>query len=125
MSGLPKSIIKKYGVTKKAWAVYRGQSSSSSRSSRRSRRRKIKTRSIKMVRRKSYHRRRSSSGFGSMKGLASKVLVGVGVTSIVGGGILGLGGAFLLGGIPAVAGAFLAPKLSGIMGGAKISTDSW
>ena len=25
MAGLPKSIIKKYGITKKAWEVYRGQ----------------------------------------------------------------------------------------------------
>lgn len=24
MAGLPKSIIKKHGITKKAWAVYRG-----------------------------------------------------------------------------------------------------
>lgn len=31
MKGLPKSIIKKYGITKKAWRVYRGRKKSSSR----------------------------------------------------------------------------------------------
>jgi len=31
--GLPKSIIKQYGITKKAWSVYRGRKKSSSRSS--------------------------------------------------------------------------------------------
>ena len=29
MAKLPKSIIKKYGISKKAWAVFRGQRSSS------------------------------------------------------------------------------------------------
>jgi len=39
--GLPKSIIKKYGITKKAWRVFRGRSKSSA-SRRRTTRRKNK-----------------------------------------------------------------------------------
>lgn len=35
MTGLPKSIIKKYGVTKKAWQVFRSGASTSGRTSRR------------------------------------------------------------------------------------------
>lgn len=46
--GLPKSIIKKYGITKKAWRIYRGRKSSKSKT----RKRKVK----KTVRR----RRRSN-----------------------------------------------------------------
>jgi len=34
MTGLPKHIIKKYGVTKKAWQVFRGKKSSKKSTSR-------------------------------------------------------------------------------------------
>lgn len=45
--GLPKSIIKKYGISKKAWAVYRGQRGTSKRKS-----------SVKKVRKMARRRRR-------------------------------------------------------------------
>ena len=54
--GLPKSIIKKYGITKKAWSVFRGGKSKSRPS-------KVKTktrRETRMTRRK---RRRGKRGF--------------------------------------------------------------
>jgi len=44
MAGLPKSIIKKYGISKKAWAVYRG----------------AKSRVRKAVKRKAYKPRKSN-----------------------------------------------------------------
>ncbi|MFH1327927.1 MAG: hypothetical protein ABIH76_03640 [Candidatus Bathyarchaeota archaeon] len=52
--GLPKSIIKKYGISKKAWAVFRGQKSKSStpRTSKTSRK-------VKKVARRRYSRKRS------------------------------------------------------------------
>ena len=52
--GLPKSIIKKYGITKKAWRVFRGRKPKRSRSTR------------KTKRRKSNPRRRGKSGGGRM-----------------------------------------------------------
>jgi len=55
MARLPKSIIKKYGITKKAWSVFRGR--------RKSRPKKVKTkrRSVrKLVRR--YRRKRRGGG---------------------------------------------------------------
>jgi hypothetical protein len=59
-SGLPKSIIKKYGVSKKAWAVYRQQKGTTSRTTK-----KRKKRRYNMPKRKSY-RRRARSGLGDM-----------------------------------------------------------
>ena len=62
MAGLPSNIIKKYGVSKKAWAVFRGQKSSSH----------SRARGGRMVRHrfKKTARRRS----GGMGGLMSMVL---------------------------------------------------
>lgn len=57
--GLPKSIIKKYGITKKAWSVFRGRKKSSSKSRKVTRtnpKRRVKT----TARRK---RRRGRGGF--------------------------------------------------------------
>ncbi len=57
--GLPKSIIKKYGVTKKAWAVYRGL-----KSKRKVYKRKRKSNPrgrIKVARRRRYYPRRRRS----------------------------------------------------------------
>jgi len=51
--GLPKSIIKKYGISKKAWAVFRGQKSSKS-----SNPRPKKARKVKNVVRRRYSRKR-------------------------------------------------------------------
>lgn len=73
MARLPKSIIKKYGISKKAWSVYRGKS--------RSKTRKASTRrsSAKVVRRK---RRKSYSRSGfkaGIKGVAKPVMWGFGI----------------------------------------------
>ena len=51
--GLPKSIIKKYGISKKAWAVFRGRKSSKS-----SNPRPEKARKVKNVARRKYSRKR-------------------------------------------------------------------
>lgn len=75
MAKLPKALIKKYGISKKAWAVFRGQRTT----------RKTKTKSnvkrfYTMARRKktrSYRAKsRSSSGF---MGKAMQIIVGAGV----------------------------------------------
>lgn len=61
--GLPKAIIKKYGISKKAWSVYRGGKKSSSRSSKltkRSKKNNPKRRKTTMARRK---RRRGARKF--------------------------------------------------------------
>jgi len=69
MTGLPRSIIKKYGVTKKAWAIYRGttQSSHSRRTTRRS---------FPMARRRRSRGRSKGSGFMTpeIKGVMGAVL---------------------------------------------------
>lgn len=49
--GLPKSIIKKYGISKKAWRVYRGQ-----KSSKKSSKRKVK----KTAKRRKYSRKKKT-----------------------------------------------------------------
>lgn len=59
--GLPKSIIRKYGVSKKAWAVYRGQSKTSG--SRSERRTRVKTTMAK---------RRRSKSRGGFRGFVKK-----------------------------------------------------
>lgn len=63
MVGLPKAIIKKYGVTKKAWSVYRG-TKSRSRTTSRSSRRTATVNSMAKKRRSYFGKksRRSSSG---------------------------------------------------------------
>lgn len=68
MVGLPRSIIKKYGVSKKAWAVFRGEKSSS------------RKRGARMARR-GKGRRRGGSGGGIM-GLLKPFIAGA-VASIV------------------------------------------
>jgi len=50
MAKLPKALIKKYGISKKAWAVFRG--SKKSKSSPKLRARKTKSRGLYMARRK-------------------------------------------------------------------------
>jgi hypothetical protein len=58
MGKLPKSIIKKYGISKKAWAVYRNSKKSKSRSVNKLARRKRKTKT------RYYGRRKSSNSTG-------------------------------------------------------------
>ena len=54
MAKLPKSIIKKYGISKKAWAVFRGKKSKS---------KAVKTRGFKMARKKHYSKGKGNEGF--------------------------------------------------------------
>ena len=61
MKGLPRHIIKKYGVSKKAWAVYRGSKASPSRI-RKSVKVKTTTRRYKVAKRKSYRKSKSLLG---------------------------------------------------------------
>jgi hypothetical protein len=70
MAKLPKSIIKKYGITKKAWSVFRGTN------------KKIKTRGVRMARHKRYGRMKKyakkslkSFSFGN----AIKIVAGAGI----------------------------------------------
>lgn len=119
MVGLPRSIIKKYGVSKKAWAVFRGSNSSRTSSKRRKARR-----GGSMARRKSY-RRGSSGGFG-LGGMGSLVKQGA-IGGIAGYGagmfgfknpmLAGIGGLLLTKSIVGGAAAYLGNGMSGGMGG--------
>ena len=68
-------------------------------------------RTYKMAKRKtrSYTRRTSS-----LNTKITKVLAGIGASSIVGGGILGYAASYFVGDIEGVAGAFLAPQLGSL-----------
>jgi hypothetical protein len=81
MAKLPKSIIKKYGISKKAWAVFRGNKRTTT---------KIKVRGHRNMARhryRSYHRRKSTGGK-FMTGLIKP-------SGIIAGAVLGLGAAAL------------------------------
>lgn len=68
MAKLPKSIIKKYGISKKAWAVFRGQKKTT----------KTATRGFKMAKKKYF-------GKGKGKNFLNKamnVLIGAGVAAL-------------------------------------------
>jgi|WetSurMetagenome_2_1015567.scaffolds.fasta_scaffold872203_1 hypothetical protein len=56
MGKLPKSLIKKYGISKKAWAVFRGQKTKP-------------TKRQKMTKRKKYFGKKGKSGFSFGKAL--------------------------------------------------------
>lgn len=73
MTGLPKAIIKKYGVTKKAWSVFR--STSHSRSNKTASRR-TKHRGYSMAKRRSFSRRSSRSSGGKFKPLMDAAISG-------------------------------------------------
>jgi len=65
MAKLPKSIIKKYGISKKAWSVFKGKTQTTTR-----------TRGTTMARRRSYSGKRKSYSKGSNLTL-KELLVGV------------------------------------------------
>jgi len=136
MTGLPRSIIKKYGVTKKAWAVYRGSRSSGS--SKRKMTASSRSRSVSSMGKKKGHRR-SSGGFGlggipaPKKLLFAAIAAGAvyfGASKLVpqyadlaamgagaltaGGGILGMGIGALVG---KAAGAPIANAVNGVVSG--------
>ena len=75
---LPKSIIKKYGITKKAWAVFKGKKTTTRRVNKVAKRRRTRTRT------RSFFKRRSSRSKGLNLG-----------TIILGGAIYGAGRQYL------------------------------
>ena len=70
MVGLPSSIIKKYGVSKKAWAVFRGSKSRSPSRAKKS--------GGRMARRRGFRKagRRRSGGMGSLMSMALPLAAG-------------------------------------------------
>lgn len=87
MARLPKSIIKKYGITKKAWSIFKGRKrrSPSRRSSNPKKRSVVKT-----VRRRRYGRKRGGGGRSltrtAFKFIRLGALIGGGVQSYQDGG---------------------------------------
>lgn len=87
MAGLPRSIIKKYGVTKKAWSIFR-----SGRSPRSSRSVKSTRRTSNMARRRGFKAKARSyaraggnklmNGFYKPSGILGNVVMGVGAASL-------------------------------------------
>lgn len=74
--GLPKSLIKKYGISKKAWAVYRGTSKKSHSTSIK-RHKQLNKKGRFMAKRKHKSSRKSSSMFGiNTAGIVAPVLYG-------------------------------------------------
>lgn len=73
MAKLPKSLIKKYGISKKAWQVFRGQKQTSSRSK--------KTRKTKVytMAKKKYFSGKKGKGFLNK---AFNILIGAGVAAL-------------------------------------------
>jgi len=65
-----------------------------------------------MPRRRTYRRRRGTS----TKTLITKALAGMGVGSLVGGGVFGALGGYLLGGLPGAIGGLLGENLKGMFG---------
>ena len=64
-------------------------------------------------------RRRRSYSRGGLGGFNLKnIAAGLGVASILGGGILGAGAAYVFaGGLPAAAAAYFSPQIKGMVGG--------
>jgi len=77
MAKLPKSIIKKYGISKKAWAVFRGQKASRSRSPKRS-----KTRYYTMAKRRTHKRSGNKKIFGFSIGKVVQVIAGAAIAAV-------------------------------------------
>lgn len=134
MVGLPRSIIKKYGVSKKAWAVFRGTKHSAPRA-----------RGKSMVRHR-FGRKRRGGGIGGLLSGKGKLagMIGMGVVGQVIAGYVGamaadkfmpgnsmvrLGAAFIAGGPIGAGAAFIAPGLpnqilGGLGGGLNETTSS-
>jgi len=120
MAKLPKSIIKKYGISKKAWAVFRGTSQ----------RIKTTSRSINLARKRSF--RRASSGSG---GMLNNALKGAGAAAVTkrflgNNDLIALVAAGYVGGMGGVVGAVLTgqaaiPNLGGILGGTSSGNGGW
>jgi hypothetical protein len=77
MAGLPKSIIKKYGITKKAWSVFRGRSTPK-RSTRMSKKKGSRRARATGYAKKGYHKAR-----GFLSGGFSLKSIGIGTLGLV------------------------------------------
>jgi len=124
MGKLPKSIIQKYGISKKAWAVFRGQSRTTTRGESVARRSRVR-----------HSRSRKSFGGGSMMSGMFKP------SGILGAAVLGVGAAllsgyipvnipykatiagFLVGGVPGAAAAYLIGGQASNSGGSGITLN--
>lgn len=118
MVGLPKSIIKKYGVTKKAWAVFRENKTTT---------RKTKTRRSEPMAKRRTSRGRSSGAFSSNKmmngfykpsGMLGNALMGIGAATVaakipVNVPYKGVIAAGIVGGLPGAGAVFLMQTLNG------------
>ena len=106
LAGLPKSIIKRYGISKKAWEVYRSQHKAA---------RPASTGGKKMVKRRrasSIRKKRAKRGGGGRKIIGNLGLKGL----LIGGGLTVLADMF----IPPIGGAYSpALKLMAAGAGAK------
>jgi len=116
MVGLPRSIIKKYGVSKKAWAVFRGMGSVKT-SSRKTRR------SGNMGRRKKSYSRNGGGGLGKWAKIGMFALGGAILAPRflnIDGKLGAAAGGFFAGGpIGAAVGYFAAPLVLGSGSGAQ------
>lgn len=70
MAKLPKSIIKKYGISKKAWSVFRS-----------SKKNKSQSRGVSMAKRKTIKRKLGSRGSAKMNNVL-KIVVGAGIVAL-------------------------------------------
>lgn len=130
MVGLPRAIIKKYGVSKKAWAVFRGSRSPSSRIHTRRARRRMK-RVSDFVARRRFGRRARRGGSGGIMSYLKPMLIGTAAGVIApripvlntlpySGAIAGAGASWLFGGkslpkmaVAAGSGQFISPIVRG------------
>lgn len=133
---LPAAFIRIFGVGKAAWKAWkkltpaeqRAFKSLAAKSYTAAKRVKSKRKTnpgknpgkIKTMRRRRTYRPRPATRRrkgASLKTTAKSVLIGVGVGSIVGGGILGAAGGWFMSGLPGAAGAFLAPQIRTMLSG--------
>lgn len=110
MAKLPKSIIKKYGISKKAWRVFRARKSSKSAPKRRRRSTKKKQVST-MAKRRRTARRRSAPSRRRRKGNSGNMQllwmgVGSGLSGLAEGGVNKLTGGTLTGNVAGAAGGY-------------------
>jgi hypothetical protein len=108
MAKLQKKYIKKYGISKKAWAAQRAATTSGRGRSKRSRStsRRTKTTTTHRMAKKRM----------DIKGLMKKGLIGVGLTALAGPGVGAIGGLALVGPEAAI-GALFAPQIGNMLGG--------
>jgi len=138
---LPAALIRAFGVGKKAWRIYKKhkkeidtgvitaaalvrkyQTRMPTKAKRKTTRQRVKQKTKRPVRAKiktktmakrKTPRRRAGK---SLKTTAKRVLTGVGIASVVGGGLVGGGIGYVIGGAEEAAGAFFAPQIRQLVG---------